>query len=276
MLQRLHVLPKSRCCDIFTPTLFPPSAGSGSPTSRSSSGTHRTASDSILNASRAIDTKYGHTHHPGCVEERDARQLHGPPMSVFFKLSSTTMNPCTMVKPVYEQARRTWLCIGCAFPKPGTKAVDASIQEEEPDNTPLNMVSGCGLGVARKDFLFSFGENLVRQHLYLGHVFGPDKRPLDNWMTFIGRHRIIVRGSRNAGVRRCSECGRNVYFAMGPLYLYPEPPPDIAIFDAGNGGLVINGDLVRRVNLNAWRQLDCTKLTVLASPKDGLHELKGM
>jgi hypothetical protein len=197
-------------------------------------------------------------------------------MSVFFKLSSTTMNPCTMVKPAYEQARTTWLCTGCAFPKPDTKVVDATIQEEKPDNTPLNMISGCGVGIVRKDFLFSFGEDFVRQHLYLGQVFAPDNRPLEGWVTFVGRHRVIVRGSKNAGVRRCAACGRNVYFAMGQLYLYPEPPPDIAIFDAGNGGLVVSEALIERVNLNAWRKLDCTKLPVLGLPKDGLHELKWM
>ncbi len=197
-------------------------------------------------------------------------------MSAFFKLSSTTMNPCTMVKPVYEQARKTWLCTGCGYPKSDTKEVDATIQEGKPDNTPLNMISGCGVGIAQKDFLFSIGEDFVRQHLYLGRVFASDKRPLESWVTFVGRHRIIVRGAKNAGVRRCAECGRNVYFAMGQLYLYPEPPPGIAIFDAGNGGLVVSEALIERVNLNAWRKLDCTELPVLAIPIDGLHKLKGM
>ena len=186
------------------------------------------------------------------------------------------MNPCTMVKPVYEQARMTWLCTGCAFPKPDTKVVDATIQEEKPDNTPLNMISGCGVGIARKDFLFSFGEDLVRQHLYLGQVFAPDNRLLENWVTFVGRHRIIVRGSKNAGVRRCVKCGRNVYFAMGQLYLYPEPPRDIAIFDAGNGRLVVSEALIERVKLNAWRKLDCIALQVLDFPRDGLGDLREM
>jgi len=197
-------------------------------------------------------------------------------MSAFFKLSSTTMNPCTMVKSVYEQARKTWLCTACGFPRPDTKEVDATIQEEKLDNTPLNMISGCGVGIAHKDFLFSFGEDFVRQHLYLGQVFTPDKHPLQSWVTFVGRHRIIVRGSKNAGVRRCADCGRNVYFAMGELYLCPEPPLGIAIFDAGNGGLVVSEALMELVNLNAWRKLDCRKLPVLTLPKDGLHELKEM
>ncbi len=194
---------------------------------------------------------------------------------LYFQLSSTTTNPCTMAKSFREEARRTWLCTGCGNPRE-QGVIDIAIQEDEPDNTPLNMVSGCTVGIAHKDFLFSFGEDSVRQHLYLGQVFAPDKRPLESWVTFVGRHRIIVRGSKNASVRRCAVCGRNVYFAMGQLHLYPEPPPDVAIFDTGNGCLVVREALIERVNLNAWRKFNCTKLPVLALPKDGLYELKGM
>ena len=197
-------------------------------------------------------------------------------MSVFYKLSSLTMNPCCMAKTVYAQARETWLCTGCASPKPNTEAVDLTLQNKKPDNTPLNLVSGCGVGIARKDFLFSFGEELVRQHLYLGKVFGLNDRPMENWLTFIGRHKIIVRGSKNVALRRCCQCGRNVYFGMRPLYLYPQPQEGVSIFDAGDGILVISSDLVTRINLNQWRKLDCTELPVLQVPNDGVADLKGM
>lgn len=190
----------------------------------------------------------------------------------YYQLISTTTNPCTMARPFREEARRTWLCAECGNPRE-QGMVNLAIQEDEPDNTPLNMVSGCTVGIARKDFLFSFGEELVRRHLYLGQVFS-DERPLVGWVTFVGRHRIIVRGSTNASVRHCSGCGRNVYFAMGQLYLYPPPPVDVSIFDAGNGGLVVTEELVHQLNLNAWRKLDCTKLLVQNIPKDGLLDLK--
>jgi hypothetical protein len=181
-----------------------------------------------------------------------------------------------MVKSAYQQARQTWLCNGCAFPKPDTEVVDATIQEEKPDNTPLNMISGCGVGIARKDFLFAFGEELARQHLYLGQVFDPSGSPMEDWITFVGHHKIIIRGSKNVTVRCCSECGRNVYFGMGQFHLYPQPSYGVSIFDAGNGILVISKDLVRRINLNKWRKLDYMELPVLETPKDGLAELKEM
>ncbi len=194
-------------------------------------------------------------------------------MNAFYRLSSTTMNPCTMVKHVYAQARRTWLCTECGNPRE-PRSIDLAIQEQDPDNTPLNMVSGCSVGIARKDFLLSLGEQIVRHHLHLGQVSGPDQRPIDNWLTFVGRHRIIVRGSKNATVRRCGECGTNVYFAMGKRYLYPQPPPGISIFDAGFGGLVVTQDVLDQTKLTTWRKLDCTKLPLLVVPKDGLGDLK--
>jgi len=61
---------------------------------------------------------------------------------------------------------------------------------------------------------------------------------------------------------------------MGQLYLYPPPPVNVSIFDAGNGGLVVTEELVNQLNLNAWRKLDCTKLPVQNIPKDGLLDLK--
>jgi hypothetical protein len=190
----------------------------------------------------------------------------------YFELSSTTTNPCTMDKLFRDEAGRTWLCTGCGNPR-GEGITDIVIQEEKPENTPLNMVSGCTVGIAQKDFLFSFGEKLVRQYLYLGRVLGPDRRTLENWVTFVGRNRIIVRGTRNASVRRCSECGRSAYFALGEFYLYPAPPEDVPILDAGSGGLVVSDKIVRIHDLDGWRQLGCRKLCVQDTPKDGLGTL---
>lgn len=51
--------------------------------------------------------------------------------------------------------------------------------------------------------------------LWLGNVFDFEGRCIDDWKTFRGRHRLIVRGSKNVSYRQCVECGRYVFFAMG-------------------------------------------------------------
>jgi hypothetical protein len=177
-----------------------------------------------------------------------------------------------MANAFCEQAWKTWLCAGCHKPRV-QGAIDLSIQEDEPDNTPLNMVSGCTVGIARKEFLFSFGEDIVRQHLYLGRLFGAHGTLLEDWVTLAGRDAIIVRGTKHVTVRRCSGCGSIVYFAMAPHYLYPQPPEGIPIFHACLGRLVVREELARRVTLNRWRRLDCTELPVLDAPEDGLGDL---
>lgn len=95
-----------------------------------------------------------------------------------------------MSKVDREQARATWSCPGCATPKPGTKEVDITIQETRPDNTPLNAINRCGIGIAQKEFLFKLGEEIVREHLYLGRVFTEEGSLLEQWVTFHGKHRI--------------------------------------------------------------------------------------
>lgn len=192
---------------------------------------------------------------------------------VYYKLASLTMNSCTMEIPAYEEARKTWLCTGCGSPKPGVEAVDAMIQEDKLDNTPLNFVSGCGIGIARRDFLSVLGDAQVDQYLWLGRVFGPDGNLLKKWVTFNGKNKIIIRGSKHVAVRSCPFCQRQVYFAMAPLYLYPEPKSGVGIFDADMGTLVITKEIMAKITLNKWRKIDCDKLPVLEWPTDGLTEL---
>jgi hypothetical protein len=150
--------------------------------------------------------------------------------------------------------------------------IDAIIQDSEPDNTPLNFISGCGLGLLRRDFIDALGWNFVMRDLYLGQVFGPEGL-LPQWATFIGRRKIIVRGSRNVTFRHCSTCGRPMYFATGTKYLSPKPQEEVAIFDGGNGSLVVSEEIGQSIAPKAWRKLSRTQLTILQHPLDGLREL---
>lgn len=158
-------------------------------------------------------------------------------------------------------------------PKPGVQGVNLTVQERTPENTPLNTVAGTGVGVARKDFLAELGDTAVRKYLFVGRVIGPDGEVFKDWVTFRGKHLIIVRGSKEAGYRICDVCGQPAYFAMGKKYLYPVPPAGVSIFDKFNGGLVVSPEIMERVTLNRWRKLKCVKLPVVSVPKDSLPAL---
>jgi hypothetical protein len=139
------------------------------------------------------------------------------------------------------------------------------------------MVNGWGLPLIRKDFLFSFGEDAIRKDLFLGKLYGPDGNLIEDWVTFRGRGKLIVRGSKRAGFRQCDKCGRNAYYAEGSRYLYPAPPKDVLLFESHLYGLVICQKLFETIDIAAWkkryRRLRVDKLPVLATPKDGFTEL---
>jgi hypothetical protein len=109
--------------------------------------------------------------------------------------------------------------------------------------------------MASMAFLDALGTDLIQRDLYLGRVYGPDGQELREWATLRGKHRLTVRGTKNVSYRRCAQCGRDVYFAMGKKYLYPGPPPDIAIFESDLCGLVLTEETFLRAGVETWRGL---------------------
>jgi hypothetical protein len=182
------------------------------------------------------------------------------------------MESCDITKISYEEARKSWLCMGCCSPKPSIREVDVYL-DALPENIPLNFVNGCGLGIAKKAFLLELGETEAQRDLYLGRVYDPDGNQLDEYVSYHSYPEIIVRGDQHANYHRCIECGRIRYFAMGRQYLYPFPSSkESSIYYKGNGGLVITIDLFQRLNLAQWCKLAVDPLPVLDEPLDGFGD----
>jgi len=182
------------------------------------------------------------------------------------------MEPCSLQRDSYAAAKGTWLCSGCCSPRPGEYAIDAYIQDRAPAG-PLNLVNGCGLPMANRAFLMRFGEARVEQDLLVGKVFGPDGKEMREWVTFRGRHGLFVRGTEHVQQRRCEVCGRNLYFAMGRRYLYPEPRPEIRLFESNLFGLVLPEWLAMECEMMEPSGVTVDRLQVLDEPPDGLPAL---
>jgi hypothetical protein len=191
---------------------------------------------------------------------------------VFFHLRSKTLHPCYATKDSRAEALRTWLCPGCASPKPGVKGIDVWLQERAPRDKPLNLVFGCGIGLIHKELLNLVGHEIVERDLYIGRVMGDRGNEIADWVTFRGRCGVIVRGSKDAANRVCQDCGRNVYFAIGKRYLYPAPPAAATVFQSYHG-LVVPPAVQERVAARKWRMLRMEELPVLEQPTDGLGVL---
>ena len=191
---------------------------------------------------------------------------------MFVALESLTMHPCELTSDAYAEANRTWCCQGCSSPKPGVEIVEARLVEE-PRDPPLNAVAACFLPIAYRPFLERFPRDIVARDLHTGPVYGPDGRLLRDWVTFRGRKRVFVRGSKHATARKCPECGRDIYFAMGKKYLSPSPPDDTTLFESDGCGLVLAFEVFRTLDLGKWKKLEVCKLKILDPPPDGLGEL---
>ena len=194
-------------------------------------------------------------------------------MTTYYHIYSSGLEAVSMEQEAYTIARQTWLCTGCLYPKPGHGPIDATLEDFSPGDWSMSFVNGCGLPIARKDMLACFGDARVRQDLQLGRVVGPDGTPFEEWVTFRGRHKIIVRGTKNVAFRQCEECGRNIYFAMGSRYLYPDPPLGSVLLESDLLGLVMPEYVFDEVDIRRWKGLAVNRLPVLSKPKDGLVEL---
>jgi hypothetical protein len=138
-----------------------------------------------------------------------------------------------------------------------------------PGAEALNFVSGCGVPIARRDFLQAVVGETLETEFWLGRVFVAD-RERGEWVTFRGKRPLIVRGSKNVSFRVCELCARNVYFAMGSRYLCPPPPPDISAFETDLFGIAVRVPTVAIER--TWSGVSLEPLPIREHAADGLPD----
>jgi hypothetical protein len=166
-----------------------------------------------------------------------------------------------------------WACPDCHKVLPGRSEIDIQIEHLEPDDSPLRFANGYALGIGRRTLLEDLSRGQRESPFFLGTVKNKSGSILDEWVTFHGREEIIVRGSRSATARICSNCRRQIYFAQGTSYLYPQPLPGVGLFDAHFGIIVATTAVAGRINPGEWPGLKIRPLKVFQHPKDGLGDL---
>ena len=192
----------------------------------------------------------------------------------YVHLQPATMSPCDITKSCYERARETWLCTGCCVPRPEFQAIDVEIESaEELNGHVLTFVNGCGLGLVHRELLEWLPSCAVSTDLWLGNVCDSEGRTVEEWNTFRGRNRLIVRGSRNVSYRRCGECGRHVYFAMGKRYVFPAPDERVFLFESDLCGIIIPKSVFQQLLAKTWPLVTVETLAVASEPKDSLGML---
>lgn len=187
-------------------------------------------------------------------------------------LWSSTMNPCSLRRDWIWENRPGWMCAECGEVKTGSGGVDLYIQEDWLDDVPLSMVSGCGVGVIQTAFvelLQAAVAGNLEGSIKIGRVFGPNGKLTENWRSFHGDPRVVVRGESPAGCRVCP-CQRCHYFAQGRQYLCPAPSESLEVNYAGLGSLVVSERIRTQILVRSWRSLEVERLPILDQPLDGL------
>lgn len=187
---------------------------------------------------------------------------------MYTEIHSNSMDPCSLTKDTYAEAKATWLCLGCVRPKPHIKNVDVRLQEI-PRSGMLNFADGCGIPLINKRLLDALPADAVDRELHIGRVSDRHGKESSTWATIRGRHQLIVRGREHVSHRICTECGRHVYFAMGDGYLFPAPPPGPSLFESDKMGLILRDSVFSRLPNALLSGVEVESLPILATPRDG-------
>ncbi len=188
----------------------------------------------------------------------------------YIHIYTASSNQISLTRESKKVAETSWLCTDCNNPYPESKEVDIAIQDDLSGCGPIEFINGCGLQIIQKKFLYLFGKENIDTYFKLGTVYNHNGEKIENWVTVISDNRIIVRGTTNADLRICKNCGRKLYFSLGKQYLYPAPPENIHLFESNSFGLIYDEYLFSRIELKNWKKLYVDKLSVLHKPKDGL------
>jgi len=193
-----------------------------------------------------------------------------------YLLISTLSNHFCMLPPYLEEAAPEYLyCERCFEIWEEIEAVDVIVCERNclDPKTPLTFLDPAMLPVVHASFLECFHPELIRRDLYLGRVYNEDEETgkhifQPEWHTVRGRHRLVVRGTKGASLRRCEVCRRPVYDCGGGFFLYPAPPEDVAYFTAGPD-LVVRAEHVDVERLRGMENVLVEEIPVADTALDG-------
>lgn len=167
----------------------------------------------------------------------------------------------------YEDRRKSqmlpWMCSTCTGLRPGWGAVDVRICTSPTRHKPLTFATD--LGLVWRPFLAPLDASIVARDLMLGRVFDEKGNELEDWATFHGRYRVIVRGTewgidldtrqpKTTPWRVCAECRQKHYYAAGKKYLFPAPPGDGRIFESHYCGLILAPNDFEVLVTHEWRK----------------------
>lgn len=191
-----------------------------------------------------------------------------------YHVYSASPSGCTVEPQELARLEKFAICSSCHGPRGYHNPIHVRIEQKKGVHKPLDTAVNRFPGLILRSLLETFDRSAVEQDLYLGNVFGPDNELLEQWATYHGRRRLIVRGTQDVACRVCEVCQQTLYYASGKRHLFPTPPEDTQIFESDLAGLIFREDAFRKLDFRAWRRkVYIDELPIADESLDGLGEL---
>ena len=189
-------------------------------------------------------------------------------MQHLFSLESTTSDYCLLHPGAVAEGRENWFCPSCG--KPNHEAQVPAIRlSARPKDISLNFLSHAAIGVMRCDFFNLLKEEGVTGDLTITPVQTSNATEIENFVAFLPKACLVIRGESHSSYRVCDLCGRHVYHPLGKRYVVKPNCSDLTIFGNQFGSLVVPLRIASRVRSKEWKHLHIAQLPVLDTPIDG-------
>jgi hypothetical protein len=146
--------------------------------------------------------------------------------------------------------------------------------EHHPGPAALNSVNPPHIGIARRDFLDLFSEE-INQYLHLGKVFLSNGKKLEDYVTFVSDKRLLIRGGKDPSYRTCNMCKGFIYWpGWSDWYVVRSSLTGRKLYEAGGfGGLLVTEELRKRIKKGVWKGIEIIKIPVVDEARDGIETI---
>ena len=168
--------------------------------------------------------------------------------------------------------RRPGGCHECAtLPKDGSPPDVLKVKDI---TSPVGVVShtGWGYGVVAVELLQFLGDDAA-QNLKLGRLVDPTGEIIEEYRTFVGVERVVLRGDQTSLHRICKSCGALAYTYLpraSPYVTAPQVASCRSIYAIEFMQLMVNETIRDRIGKRWSDLITFYEVPVLATPRDGL------
>ena len=191
----------------------------------------------------------------------------------YWLISSATDSPLNLTEACFLDALNAWMCGECHCVLKSVVAPTIQVMNPTIDSAALSFDRTSGLSVISSSLLDALQISSLRASVTVGAVFLPDGNRSENFVTLVGADKLILRGTVDADCRVCARCHRNIYFALPPKYIYPQPESNLDFYDCRAGRILVSEKAYSRIAEQEWLKVHIDRIPIVSTPSDQFGNL---